>query len=93
VTDTVIENHLLGRETVGAYPLLLDETCCFLAADFDKKTWAYDSQAFLWVFSPPWSVPFRKGRPHLDLLLPAITARKLGCVILTRNMSVEKWTF
>src|SRR5271165_1836196 len=47
VTDAVIENHLLGKEAVGVYPLLSDETCWFLAADFDKKTWEYDAQAFL----------------------------------------------
>jgi hypothetical protein len=47
MTDVVIENHLLGKETVGIYPLLPDETCWFLAADFDKKTWEYDSLAFL----------------------------------------------
>jgi len=29
------------------YPLLPDETCWFLAADFDKKTWEYDALAFL----------------------------------------------
>ena len=39
VTEAVIERHLLGKETVGVYPLLPDETCWFLAADFDKKTW------------------------------------------------------
>jgi len=47
VTDTVIEDHLLGKETVGVYPLLPDERCWFLAADFDKKTWEYDALAFL----------------------------------------------
>ena len=47
LTDAVIENHLLGKETIGVYPLLPDETCWFLAADFDKKTWEYDSLAFL----------------------------------------------
>jgi hypothetical protein len=26
LTDTVIENHLLGTETIGVYPLLPDET-------------------------------------------------------------------
>ena len=39
VSNAVIGNHLLGKETVGVYPLLPDETCWFLAADFDKKTW------------------------------------------------------
>lgn len=47
LTDAVIESHLLGKETVGIYPLLPDESCWFLAADFDKKTWEYDSLAFL----------------------------------------------
>jgi hypothetical protein len=95
VTDAVIENHLLGRETVGVYPLLLDQTCWFLAVDFDKKTWEYDSQAFLEACRDL-SVPAalersRSGRGgHIwiffDRALPAITARKLGCVILTRTM-------
>ena len=47
LTDAVIEDHLFGKETIGVYALLPDETCWFLAADFDKKTWEYDSQAFL----------------------------------------------
>jgi hypothetical protein len=47
MTDSVIENHLLGKETVGVYPLLPDETCWFLAADLDQRTWEYDSLAFL----------------------------------------------
>jgi hypothetical protein len=45
--DVVIENHLLGKETIGIYPLLPDETFWFLAVDFDKKTWTDDSRAFL----------------------------------------------
>jgi hypothetical protein len=47
LTDLVIENHLLGKETIGIYPLLADETCWFLPVDFDNKTWADDSRAFL----------------------------------------------
>src|ERR1039458_306611 len=95
MTDAVIENHLLGKETVGTYPLLPDETCWFLAADFDKKTWEYDSQAFLETCQEL-SVHAvlersRSGKGgHIwicfDRALPAITARKLGCVILTRTM-------
>jgi hypothetical protein len=95
LSDAVIENHLLGYETVGVYPLLPDETCWFLAADFDKKTWEYDSQAFLETCRE-FSVPAvlersRSGKGgHIWIFfehaLPAITARKLGCVILTRTM-------
>jgi hypothetical protein len=43
LTNDVIRDHLTGRHTVGIYPLLLDETCWFLAADFDKKTWQGDA--------------------------------------------------
>jgi superfamily II DNA or RNA helicase len=95
LTDAVIENHLLGKETVGVYPLLPDETCWFLAADFDKKTWEYDSLAFLEACREL-NVPAvlecsRSGQGgHIfiffDRALSAITARKLGCVLLTRTM-------
>ena len=95
LTDAVIENHLLGKETVGVYPLLPDETCWFLAADFDKKTWEYDSLAYLETCQES-DVPAalersRSGKGgHIwiffDRALPAVTARKLGCVLITRTM-------
>src|SRR6202035_3009203 len=47
LTDAVIEDHLLGKETVGVYPMLSDETCWFLAVDFDKKSWREDARAYL----------------------------------------------
>ena len=47
VTDDVIRQHLTGKKTIGTYPLLLDETCWLLAADFDKKTWQEDALAFI----------------------------------------------
>jgi hypothetical protein len=46
VTDRVILDHLQGRHIVGAYPLLTDETCWLVAADFDKGSWADDVLAF-----------------------------------------------
>ena len=36
VTDEAVEGHLRGRHTLGVYPMLADDTCRFLAADFDK---------------------------------------------------------
>ena len=56
LTDEVVRNHLLGRDptarrpkefVVGIYPLLPDETCWFLAVDFDKETWTDDVRAFV----------------------------------------------
>jgi len=32
---------------MGVYPMLPDETCHFLAADFDKESWREDAGAFL----------------------------------------------
>ncbi len=53
VTDEVIRAHLQGRVgsgqtafTAGVYPMLPDETCWFLAADFDKQSWMIDVAAF-----------------------------------------------
>ena len=95
LTDTVVENHLLGKETVGIYPLLLEETCWFLAVDFDKKTWADDSRAFLDTCREL-SVPAVLERSRsgngghvwifFEFAIPASTARKLGCALLTRTM-------
>lgn len=95
LTDLAVENHLLGKETIGIYPLLADETCWFLAVDFDKKTWADDSRAFLDTCREL-SVPAVLERSRsgngghvwifFEHALPANTARKLGCAILTRTM-------
>lgn len=47
VTDKVIYDHLAGKHTVGVYPLLPDDTCCFLAVDFDGAYWRKDACAFM----------------------------------------------
>ncbi len=53
VSDDTIAKHLRGADArsagfvAGVYPLLSDETCWFLAADFDKQDWKQDAQAFL----------------------------------------------
>jgi len=47
ITDRVIHEHLAGKITVGIYPLLQDESCHFLAVDFDEADWREDAQAFM----------------------------------------------
>lgn len=47
VTDSVIYGHLAGNHTAGVYPLLEDDTCFFLAADFDEADWKEDARAFM----------------------------------------------
>lgn len=47
LSDAVIYDHLSGEHTVGVYPLLGDDTCYFLAADFDEADWRDDARAFM----------------------------------------------
>ncbi|MDR0327783.1 MAG: DEAD/DEAH box helicase [Planctomycetaceae bacterium] len=44
--DQTIYDHLAGKQTIGIYPLLADETCYFLAVDFDDDHWRDDICAF-----------------------------------------------
>lgn len=46
-SDSVIYDHLAGEHTVGVYPLLEDDTCYFLAVDFDEADWRDDARAFM----------------------------------------------
>ncbi|MDR2375314.1 MAG: hypothetical protein LBD96_02630 [Treponema sp.] len=72
VSDRVIRNHFAGCTpasyeggpaisfVMGVYPLLQNETCYFLAVDFDKQSWQEDAKAFmepagLKAFRPVWN--------------------------------------
>jgi len=47
LSDSVIYDHLAGDHTVGVYPLLTDDSCYFLAVDFDEAEWKEDVLAFV----------------------------------------------
>lgn len=47
LSDSVIYDHLAGEHTVGVYPLLEDDSCYFLAVDFDEAEWSEDARAFM----------------------------------------------
>lgn len=93
--DEAIHNHLSGKHTIGVYPLLLDETCWFLAVDFDKKTWKEDAAAFretCTALGVPVSLECsRSGNgAHIWIFferpVPAGLARRLGSMLLTWTM-------
>ena len=95
LTDEVIRLHLSGKKTVGIYPLLSDETCWLLAADFDKATWQEDALAFVATSKRlGLSVYLERSRSgnggHVWIFferpLPAALARKVGCALLTQTM-------
>lgn len=49
LTDEVVTAHLEGRETIGLYPLLTDDTCELFACDFDGTSWQLDVRAYVEV--------------------------------------------
>ena len=46
LSDRILYEHLAGKRTIGVYPLLEDDTCHFLAADFDEGDWREDAKAY-----------------------------------------------
>lgn len=47
LTDQTLFDHLAGHHVIGVYPLLVDDGCHFLAADFDDADWRDDARAFV----------------------------------------------
>ncbi len=101
ITDEVIRWHLSGIDSAGQpfvagiYPMLQDETCFFLAVDFDKEGWHVDAQAFLETCRnlgiPAELERSRSGRGgHIWMFfeeaITASSARRLGSFILTETM-------
>lgn len=96
VSDDEVAKHLRGDQVMGVYPLLPDETCWFLAADFDKANWQDDISAFVETCTlngvPVAIERSRSGNGgHTWIFftspVPAAVARKLGCFLLTEAMS------
>lgn len=96
LTDSVVREHLEGKHTIGVYPLLTDETCWFLAIDFDKESWTNDVNAFMETCRslkiPAALERSRSGKgAHVWIFFSAPVlaskARKLGSYLLTETMS------
>ncbi len=101
VTDDVIRRHLVGSDErgndfiAGVYPMLLDETCFFLAIDLDKANWQDDAIAVLETCRrldvPAALERSRSGNGgHIwiffESAIPASLARRLGSYVLTETM-------
>lgn len=101
MTDEVIRWHLSGANAegkpfvAGIYPLLADDSCWFVAIDFDKSGWREDASACLATCRhldlPAALERSRSGNgAHLWLFfeepLPASLVRRLASHVLTETM-------
>ncbi len=101
VTDQTIAAHLRGRGLSGAafvagvYPVMPDDTCWFLAVDFDEAEWRRDVTAFAQTCRA-WDVPVaiersRSGNgAHAWIFfqepVSAALARRLGSALITETL-------
>jgi hypothetical protein len=103
VSDAIIRHHLTGADpedtnrdyTIGVYALTENETCWFLAADFDKSDWKADALAYLDTCQalgvPATMERSRSGNgAHIWIFfakaVQAALARRLGAVVLTTTL-------
>lgn len=106
VTDQVIYDHLAGKQTIGVYPLLTDDSCYFLAADFDEADWREDANSFMQscreLGIPAALEISRSGNgAHIWIFfaepVPAREARQLGAALVshtcdrTRQLSLASY--
>ena len=104
VSDETVHWHLAGRDVagnafvMGVYPMLRDESCFFLAADFDGGVWQEDVVAFAGVCADRGlPVAIERSRSgdgahawiFFSEAVPATLARKLGAHLLTETMDAR----
>src|SRR5712671_1505155 len=101
VDDVSIERHLRGTDAkespfiMGVYPMLADNTCSFLAADFDEGEWQRDVFAFRETCKRH-NIPVAIERSRsgngahawifFEEPIPAVSARRLGAFLVTETM-------
>jgi superfamily II DNA or RNA helicase len=91
--ETAAQDHLQGRETIGTYAIRKDDSCVFLAADFDEDHWEKDVAAYIQaarelgiLVALERSRSGKGGHAWIFFAqpVPARLARRLGTLILAR---------
>lgn len=98
LTDQVFVNHFEGNIIAGVFPLFKDNSCWFLACDFDKEGWQLDAVAYIEICKrygvPAYLERSRSGNGgHVWIFfsapVSAVSARQLGMRILRATMDVR----
>lgn len=102
ISKDTIKNHIYDNKTIGIYPMLEDETCYFIAFDFDDKKNENHVKVDVLAFAKicdDYNIPIaiersRSGKGiHCWLFfkdkIKAITARKLGSLLLSKTMEIS----
>lgn len=94
--ESAIRQHLEGRQVIGVYPMLKNESCHFIAIDFDREHWMDDVRAVMATCRdegiPAVVERSRSGNGgHVWVFfseeIPAVLARKLGSSLITKTMA------
>ncbi len=100
LNERVVEDHLRGQDNfvAGIYPMLLNETCYFLAIDFDDEGWQKDITTLrnsCYKFNIPIAIErSRSGNGahawfFFENSITSTLARKFGSAMLTYSMSKQ----
>lgn len=102
ISKETIYKHMYGNYPIGIYPLLENDTCFFLSLDFDDKDSKKDIKSDVLAFASvcdKYEVPIAIERSRsgngihiwmfFDTNIKAITARKLGSLLLSKTMEIS----
>ena len=102
MSKETIYKHMYENYPIGIYPLLENDTCFFLSLDFDDKDSKKDIKSDVLAFASvcdKYEVPIAIERSRsgngihiwmfFDTNIKAMTARKLGSLLLSKTMEIS----
>lgn len=96
--EVAVRDHLTGKHTIGTYAIRQDNTCVFLAADFDGAGWRDDIRAYRdaaremgFVVAVERSRSGEGGHAWIFFgePVPALMARRLGTLIVAKASAMH----
>ena len=98
LAESVVEQHLRGHQAIGVYALRNDDSCIFLAADFDGEGWQENVLAYKKAAEKSGvAAGIERSRSgngaHAWIFfaepVPAVLARRLGTILLAKASAMR----